>query len=242
MTGSLEGLAYAAPLTRTLSDQVAQQLREAILDGRLKPGQRLVEHDIAQGMRMSRGPIRDALRVLENERLVVRNPHRGTFVAWLTLRDAEEIYSLRRALEGLALQYAIRDANDEQIDELDHIVDDMAKRRAAGYTQNQATDLDLEFHHVLCKISGHVRVLSAWEDLRAQVRLLILTHRIEQPLDFREIAEKWHRQVANEIRQRDLTIAQKTLDTHLAASFESVVKVIRQGKLAPPLEYGDEQH
>src|SRR5574341_1487362 len=87
-----------APVSRTLGDHVIQQLRQAILTGQLKPGQRIVEREIAEAMQTSRGPVRDALKLLENERLVVRYPHKGTFVAWLSLRDAEEIYSLREAI------------------------------------------------------------------------------------------------------------------------------------------------
>ena len=67
--------------------------------------------------------MRDALKLLENEGLVVRYAHQGTFVAWLTLHDAEEIYSLRTALETLALNHAIRYATEDQIGELDRIVD-----------------------------------------------------------------------------------------------------------------------
>ena len=68
-------------------------MRQAILSGQLKPGQRIVEREIAEAMNTSRGPVRDALKLLENERLVVRYPHKGTFVAWLSLKDAEEIYT-----------------------------------------------------------------------------------------------------------------------------------------------------
>ena len=114
MDNGLETLSLSAPFSRTLSDQVAGQLRQAILMGRLKPGQRIVEHEIAQAMAISRGPVRDALRILQNERLVVQYPHRGAFVAWLTLRDAEEIYSIRRELEMLAVEFAVKYATDEQ--------------------------------------------------------------------------------------------------------------------------------
>lgn len=230
MAHAIEVPALSPTLSRTLSDRVASQLRQAILDGRLKPGQRIVEHKIAEAMEISRGPVREALRILENECLVVRYPHRGAFVALLTLRDAEEIYSLREALETLAFEYATRFATDEQIDELDQIVDMMAARLEQDYTQFEATDLDLEFHHALCRISGHSRLLAAWNALRAQVRLLILSHRLLQPLDFQERGVEWHRQLVQALRQRDIRLGREVLHKHLTASFASVAEAIRQGQ------------
>src|SRR5947209_18816817 len=84
---------------RTLSEKVADQLREAILSGQIRPDQHIVELDVVNATKISRGPVRDALRILENEHLVVRYPRRGTFVSRLEVRDAEAIYSLREALE-----------------------------------------------------------------------------------------------------------------------------------------------
>jgi DNA-binding GntR family transcriptional regulator len=214
---------------RTLSDQVAHQLRQWILSGLLKPGQRVVENQLAETMNLSRGPVRDALRILENERLVVHYPHKGTFIARLTLRDAEEIYSLREALEALAVEYAIKNATDEQIRELDHIVEYMETQRSQGYTQVEATDTDLEFHQALCRISGHSRAIAAWTALQPQIRLLIFTHRTLHPADYSETAVQWHRKVADAVRRRDANQARQVLHEHLQRSFESVAESIRLG-------------
>jgi DNA-binding GntR family transcriptional regulator len=234
MDSGLETLSLSAPFTRTLSEQVANQLREAILCGQLKPGQRIVEREIAEAVALSRGPVRDALKILQNERLVVQYPHRGAFVAWLTLQDAEEIYSLREALEVLALQNAIRCATDEQVAELSRVVDEMTVWLQQEHTQTEATDLDLEFHHTLCSISGHGRVLTAWTALRDQVRLLLLTHRILHPMDFRENAIEWHQQLVAALAKRDASAAEAVLRQHLAASFEITSAAIRAGKLEAP--------
>lgn len=216
--------ALTAPSSRTLGEHVVQRLREAILTGQLKPGQRIVEHEIAEAMQLSRGPVRDALKELEGEHLVVRYPHKGTFVTWLTLRDAEEIYSLRQAIENVAIEYAVRYAADAQIDELRRIVEAMAVSGERDYTQFEATDLDLEFHDALYRISGHTRVQTAWRALRTQVRLLILSHRMRQPADFREKGIEWHRQLLDAVRQRDVALAREVLGRHMAASFESVAE------------------
>lgn len=234
MDNSLEFLELSAPFSRTLSDQVAAQLRQAILQGRLKPGQRIVEHEIAQAMSISRGPVRDALRILATERLVVQYPHRGAFVAWLALRDAEEIYSLREALETLALDYAIRSASAEQIEELTSVIDQMRALLHQAYPETEATDLDLEFHHTLCRISGHSRALAAWTACRAQVRLLLLTHRVLRPADYHESAVEGHSRLVQALRAGDAPAARMVLREHLAASLNSVVMAIREGRLEPP--------
>ena len=90
---------FTAPSQRTLSDYVADQLRQGIIVGALKPNQRLVEEELAASMQTSRGPVRDALRLLEAEGLVVRQSHRGAFVTELTYEDVLEIYSIRELLE-----------------------------------------------------------------------------------------------------------------------------------------------
>lgn len=230
VNGVFDAASLSVPVNRTLSDQLADQLRRAVFAGRLKPGQRMVEHEIAAATRMSRGPVRDALKTLEAEQLVVRYPHRGTFVAWLTLRDAEEIYSLRQTLEMLALEYAVKMATDEQIDELERVVERMADRSDGDPTQVQTTDLDLEFHHTLCRISGHSRVLSAWTALRGQVRLVILTHRIMRPQHVREQGAEWHRDLVNALRNRDLLWARDSLHKHLSASYVDAVDAIKRSE------------
>lgn len=220
-----QSFSLSAPFNRTLGEHIAHQLRHAILTDQLKPGQRIKERHIAEIMQTSRGPVRDALRLLEREGLVVRYPHRGTFVARLTTQDAEEIHSLRVALEMLALDCAIKRATDEQLDELDKLVQTMSIQANRDYTRFEATDLDLEFHHTLCRISGHKRVLAAWETLNPQIRMLLLSHRTLQPADFRERAVEWHRDLAAAVRSRDAKFARALLQKHLAASFESVTEL-----------------
>jgi DNA-binding GntR family transcriptional regulator len=229
MSGSFEFLTVAAPLNRTLSDQVADQLRQAILLGQLRPGQRIIEQEIAEALALSRGPVRDALRILQNERLVVINPYRGASVAKLTLRDAEEIYSLREELELLALRYAVDNASDAQIAELNLIIDRMVEQLSRDHTHAETIDTDLDFHQTLCRISGHSRVLSAWSALRSQVSLVMLSHQVLEGLDLSEVAVQWHRQLVSEMLRRDTQAAEQSLRKHLARSYEATVEAIRQG-------------
>src|SRR6476661_6655129 len=103
MTASNIDDLLAPPESRSLADDIAERLRAAILAGHFDPGERLGEEKLAQKMNVSRGPIREAFVRLEREGLVVTRRNRGAFVAQLTREDLEELYTLRRALEPLAL-------------------------------------------------------------------------------------------------------------------------------------------
>lgn len=226
----VRGLTMLAPPSRVLSEHIAEQVRTAILTDQLKAGQRIAEGEIAELMQTSRGPVRDALLLLEKEGLVVHHPHRGAFVAELSLRDAEEVYSLRQAIEALAVEYVIKRATPEQFDELDELVERMAALTSPGYDLYEAIEVDLAFHRALCRVSGHKRVLDAWEALCGQVRVLLLGHRMRNPRDFEERAVNWHRQLVAALRQGDSQGAQRELRRHLAATVEGLV----QGAAADP--------
>jgi DNA-binding GntR family transcriptional regulator len=226
----------SAPTSRTLSDHVAEELRQAILEERLKPGQRIVERQVAQAMQTSRGPVRDALTQLENEGLVTSCPHRGTFVSLLTRQDAEEIYTLRLALETLAVDFAAKYATTEQLDMLDTITDEIAVQITSNYTTLGSTELDLQYHHTLCQISGHKRVLQAWEAMRAQTQLLILSHRRLQPERWREVGVEWHRQITTALRERDVHLAREVLKLHLTTTLETVLESFAKQESKTPVQ------
>jgi DNA-binding GntR family transcriptional regulator len=221
-----------APIQRTLSDYVADQLRQTILADQFSPNERLVEQEIAESMQTSRGPVRDAIKILENEGLIVRQSHRGAYVAQLHPEDFIEIYTLREALETLAIQYAIRNATDEEIDGLAVLVKSMESLSHQNYNQVDATDLDMEFHRMICKISGHRRVLSAWESLSGQIRLVLLKHRLVHPDDLRERSVAWHSKIVDAMRERDTEKAIQELRTHMAASSNWAQNLLDQQKKA----------
>ena len=186
-------------------------------------------------MRTSRGPVRDALQLLEIEQLVVRYPHKGTFVAWLSRRDAEEIYSLRETIEMLAVEYIVSHARDEQIDELADLVESMADGAQGEYDTFETTNIDLDFHQTLCRISGHRRLLSAWEALSPQIRMILYQHRARIPEDFRVRGVQWHRDIVEALRQRDATLARDLIRKHVAASVQTVLDAFPEVPEQPSL-------
>jgi DNA-binding GntR family transcriptional regulator len=157
---------------RTMADEVAEALRKAILEGRFAPGDRLVEVDIASELDVSRGPVRDAFRHLEEQGLVVIVPHRGARVASLDARDAYEVYTLMAAAEGLAFQLIKHNVARSVIHELRAALDEM---RVAA-VKDDGTELakgDLEFTEVLFRHANHSRLQRVWDNLKFQSYLLV---------------------------------------------------------------------
>ena len=133
----------STPVCQTREEFAAQKLREAILLGHLKPGDKLDQNEIAELLGISRSPVRDALRTLAAEGLVEVIPHRGAAVAELSADEVEEIFLIRRILEGMAARLATQRIGPAQIAELQAVLDEI----------DQTSDLDgwLElnrrFHH-----------------------------------------------------------------------------------------------
>src|SRR5579859_7852287 len=122
------------PVKRSLAEDVVDRLREAIYKGQLAPSERLREEVLASFLGLSRGPVREALAQLEREGLVIRQPNRGATVARLSLEDLEEVYSMRLALEQLAVKQAIRNANTAYFDAMQKVVEEMKACLAKGIT------------------------------------------------------------------------------------------------------------
>jgi DNA-binding GntR family transcriptional regulator len=217
-------LSIVAPTSRILSKHIVDQLRQAIVVEQLKPGQHIVEKEIAERMQTSRGPVRDALLLLENEGLVVRYPNRGAFVAELDTRDAKEVYSLRQSIEALAIEWLLERNEPPDLCELDDLVQKMEAMVDEEYDLAEVTELDMAFHRALCRISGHRRALVAWEALSGQTRLLLLIHRRRNPRDFVERGARWHRRLVEAIRQQDPERAKEELKKHTAAALETYLE------------------
>src|SRR5258708_39160738 len=107
---------------KSLGEDVADRLREAILHGELSPGQHLREEELGERLQVSRGPVRDAFVLLEREGLVTSSRHRGVSVVDVTLKDLHEVYTLRSALEPLAITLAIQRATGGDLAQIDRSI------------------------------------------------------------------------------------------------------------------------
>lgn len=218
-----EEIALAPPLNRSLADEVVIRLREAILSGQFKPDERLGEQFLAKNLGVSRGPIREALNRLEREGLVIIHRNRGAFVARLSREDVEEVYSLRLALEKLALQLAIQNANTSDLDEMQAIIDTMASYLEGGLTEQAGAELDVRFHDILYRSTNHKRLYDCWENLRPQIHIFLLS-RAAANSDFRQYAVAGHQAILDAIRDKDEAGAIAILEDHLQVAYDRVIK------------------
>jgi DNA-binding GntR family transcriptional regulator len=218
---------FFAPVSETsLRDQVADSIRRAIDAGVLSPGQRLVEAEIANQMGTSRAPVREAIRLLEQEGIVNNIPRRGSFIVKLENKDIEEIYSLRSVLESLAVREALP-LSDEVLTELQGLVDEMY---LAAETNDMVTlvERDLDFHKCIVINANHSRLLDVWQRMSAQLRLfLAMKDRLyENPGDVAET----HIPLLEALRDGDIEMAQSVLGEHIVEAGEMLLSSLGNNK------------
>jgi DNA-binding GntR family transcriptional regulator len=157
----------AAPVRQ----QVIKALHQAITSGALRPGQRLIEKELCELMGVSRPPVREALRHLESEGLVVSLPKRGPVVAQLSREDVANIYQVRGALEALAAKLCAEHATDQQIAELGRSVKDLVKAIRASDLDRTMEAKD-RFYSILIGGSGNPLIASILRTMKARIQML----------------------------------------------------------------------
>ncbi len=210
---------------RLLRDDVASALRDAILNGEMAPGTRLVESAIADRMGVSRGPVREALVQLERQGLVVMEPHRVAVVRPMEPRDAWEVYTLRAELEALAIREGREYWGDEEITALRQVLARMeALRDEDG--QAAAAKLDLEFHGLVCSVSRNRRLIAMFRGLDALVWGLFLAVTSYLGLGPAVMAER-HRPIVEALAARDFDFSISVVREHYVRTAEEMLR--RQG-------------
>jgi len=205
---------------RSMRYDVLHQLRNAILDGTLKPGARLNESEIARQMGISRGPVREAILALEQEGLVTTVHWRGSYVAEIDLEAFRELVELRILLETYAAKMATRRCTPGGCAELERLIDEMRAANAAGDIDD-VIDHDLDFHHTICRLSGNRLLLRAWEQLSGRLRLAILLS-LEQGYDAGGMIET-HPPVVEAMQRGDAELAAERLNQRTWEAAESIL-------------------
>ena len=151
-----------------LRDVVFNTLREAILKGELKPGERLMELQLAAKLGVSRTPIREAIRMLEQEGLAVTIPRKGAEVAKMTEKDMEDVLQIREALDELAAKIACEQISEEQLEEL---VATMHEFEESTKTDNvkKIAEADVKFHDIIYQSTGTPKLVNMLNNLREQM-------------------------------------------------------------------------
>ena len=202
-----------------LRDVVFQTLRQAILRGELKPGERLMEIQLAQKLGVSRTPVREALRKLELEGLVIMIPRRGAIVADITVQDLNDVLEVREALEELAVRKACECATDEQLKALKQAINDF-KRCTESEDLLGCVEADMEFHEIIYAATNNKRLQQMLLNLREQM----YRYRMEYMKDKRmyKLLIDEHEAIRKAIRKKDKEKAGMIMKTHIRNQQEAI--------------------
>ena len=207
-----------------LRDVVFNTLRQAILRGELKPGERLMEIQLANKLGVSRTPIREAIRKLELEGLVLRIPRKGAEVAEITEKNMLDVLEVRRALEELAVKLACERITEEEIQELKEAADAFQKILSEKDITKIA-EADEAFHDVIFKSTGNDRLIQLLNSLREQMyryRLEYLKREEYHP----QLLEE-HQQIIDRITRKDQSEAAELIDRHIGNQVDVMLEMIR---------------
>ena len=210
-----------------LRDVVFQTLRKAILKGELKPGERLMEVQLANRLGVSRTPIREAIRKMELEGLVTMIPRRGAEVAEITEKNMRDVLEVRRALEELAVKIACDKITEGELKELAVVA---KKFRDVMYCDNlmQITEADVEFHEIIYRATGNMRLIQILSNLREQM----YRYRVEYLKDYNShgILAEEHDEIVNALCARDKVRACRAVIAHIDNQEASIINSIRKGR------------
>jgi DNA-binding GntR family transcriptional regulator len=199
----------------SLTDEIVDIIRDRILKGEYRIGEKIKENQIATEFKVSRTPIREAFKQLENEGLIDYVPNRGCFAKGFTRQDIEDIYAVRKALELMAVEWAVSRISGEQIAALQEQSELME-----FYTERKDSDKVLElnsaYHNIIYDAAGSrfmAQILRSYKEYIEQTRKVIL---YEQT--YLEEILKEHKKVLDAIIARDVEGAKKAMGEHLEMS------------------------
>lgn len=210
-----------------LRDVVFNTLREAILHGELQPGERLMEISLANRLGVSRTPVREAIRKLELEGLVIMVPRKGAQVAQITEKDLNDVLEVRLGLEELVMRFACERIDDEQLKE----IAEAAGRFEQLMESNDVTALaqaDVQFHERIYDATQNKRLVQIISNIREQM----YRYRIEYLKDStaRENLVKEHRGIYQALKNKDCVLAHQWMRKHIENQQKAIVQNLHPGE------------
>lgn len=210
-----------------LRDVVFNTLREAILKGDFAPGERLMEKQLAERLGVSRTPIREAIRKLELEGLVVMIPRKGAEVASITGKDISDVLEVRATLEALAVKLACKKMSEHDLDELNSVNEEF-KLAADQKNVKRLIEKDVEFHDVIFHASDNDKLINIINNLREQ----IYRYRVEYIYKMKDYSDlvKEHDEIVQAIKERRGQEASVLALKHIENQEKSVLEFMTSNK------------
>lgn len=208
-------------------DSVYTALRQAIVSGSLKPGERMNVEELAAKMGVSLTPVRGAIQQLATEGLVEVRPRSGTFVASLTVQELEETFKLRSALECLAAEDAVERITPQQLRRLHDLLKAL-RRRVTNQNERRAHEQgNSEFHQILIDASGNQRLAEMYRALNAHIKIVrIHAGEAGWPLRLQE-EQAEHEAIVAALEAKDVAALTGALRRHIYRAKDLMIAVLR---------------
>ena len=207
-----------------LRDVVFNTLRQAILRGELKPGERLMEIQLANKLGVSRTPIREAIRKLELEGLVLMIPRKGDEVAEITEKSLRDVLEVRRALEELSVQLACEKITKEEIRELERVAKEF-QQVVKSSDITEIAEVDVRFHDIIYTATDNQKLIQLLNNLREQMYRYRVEYLKRDGVFPQLIAE--HEAIIRHIENNEKEKATEVMCRHIDNQVEAVIDVIR---------------
>lgn len=208
-----------------LRDVVFNTLREAILRGDLVPGERLMELQLAAKLGVSRTPIREAIRMLEQEGLAITIPRKGAIVAGMTEKDMQDVLEIREALEELSVQVACDKITDEEIAELQNNMKNFEHSLKSGDLKKMA-HADVEFHDVIYRATDNPKLINMLNNLREQMYRYRVEY-LKNPQNHEQLLHE-HEAIYKGIVEKDKSAVTEMIRKHISNQVAVVKHMIRE--------------
>jgi len=212
---------------KPLREIVFETLREAIINATLKPGERLMEIQLAEEMGVSRTPVREAIRKLELEGFVVMIPRKGAYVAGISMKDIADVFEIRTAMEGLAAGLAAERITEEELEQLERILVKIGEC-VKDNNLEKLIEVDTEFHDTLFKASRNERLVQIVSHLREQIQRF-RTASLSTPGRMKYALEE-HKKIVEAVSERNVELAQALAREHIENAENSMLDVLQEEK------------
>lgn len=207
-----------------LRDIVFQTLRNAIITGDLQPGERLMETQLAEKLGVSRTPIREAIRKLELEGLVVMVPRKGAQVAQFTEKDIQDVLEVRAALEALAAKLACKRMDDRSFLKLQLAI---AEYSYAAKNKDLETmiEKDVEFHDIICNATQNDKLIQLFNNLKEQVNRYRITYL--KNVEDSDTVEAEHLAILDALKNKDEEVASDLASKHIHTQCDTITDYVK---------------
>ena len=211
---------------------VEAQLTRAIVEGKLAPGSRIVEADIARRMGVSRAPVREAARRLERQGVLVARPRHGFAVRTISVQEIDDLFELRISLELTSIELACRKADDAGLARLRELVQAMV-RDAPTQPQHVRIASDLAFHTMICELSGNAQLHRVFANIQTEMRMIIAL--IDAVYHDPAAVAATHDPIVDALLRRDVDAARTAMRVHLDDAWQHVRALFVKQHGAAPL-------